>query len=129
MQNSREFDVRRRDLMVGAAARGGVTTAPSLAGAQPAAGVPSLKVAFTVNGKARELELDTRTTLLDALREGLHSPAPRRMRSRPVRRLHGDRRRPAHQFLPDAGGDAPSGSITTVEGLGRPGYAPMQAAF
>ena len=30
------------------------------------------KVSFTVNGKARELELDTRTTLLDALREHLH---------------------------------------------------------
>src|SRR5258707_8443379 len=73
MQNSRDFDVRRRDLMVGAAAAAAaVTTAPSLAGAQPAAGVPSLKVAFTVNGKARELELDTRTTLLDALREHLH---------------------------------------------------------
>ena len=36
------------------------------------------KVAFKVNGKARELELDTRTTLLDALREHLHLPAPRR---------------------------------------------------
>ena len=29
------------------------------------------KVSFTVNGKARTLELDTRTTLLDALREHL----------------------------------------------------------
>ena len=32
----------------------------------------SSKVSFTVNGKARELEVDTRTTLLDALREHLH---------------------------------------------------------
>jgi xanthine dehydrogenase YagT iron-sulfur-binding subunit len=30
------------------------------------------KVSFTVNGVTRELELDTRTTLLDALREHLH---------------------------------------------------------
>jgi xanthine dehydrogenase YagT iron-sulfur-binding subunit len=30
------------------------------------------KVAFTVNGQPRELEVDTRTTLLDALREHLH---------------------------------------------------------
>ena len=30
------------------------------------------KVSFNVNGKPRELELDTRTTLLDALREHLH---------------------------------------------------------
>ncbi len=31
-----------------------------------------MKVALSVNGKLRELELDTRTTLLDALREHLH---------------------------------------------------------
>jgi len=30
------------------------------------------KVSFVVNGEARELDLDTRTTLLDALREHLH---------------------------------------------------------
>ncbi|GJH30055.1 aldehyde dehydrogenase iron-sulfur subunit [Caballeronia novacaledonica] len=32
----------------------------------------SAKVSLTVNGKLHELELDTRTTLLDALREHLH---------------------------------------------------------
>jgi xanthine dehydrogenase YagT iron-sulfur-binding subunit len=32
----------------------------------------TMKVAFNVNGKSHELELDTRTTLLDALREHLH---------------------------------------------------------
>ena len=32
----------------------------------------SSKVSLTVNGKAHELDLDTRTTLLDALREHLH---------------------------------------------------------
>ena len=75
MQNSRDLDVYRRDLLIGAAASAAVVTVPSAAGAQAPAGgapgLPSLKVAFTVNGKARELELDTRTTLLDALREGL----------------------------------------------------------
>ena len=30
------------------------------------------RVSFNVNGRPRELELDTRTTLLDALREHLH---------------------------------------------------------
>src|SRR5918993_930923 len=75
MQNSRDFrdfDIRRRDMGVGAAATAAIATVPSVAGAQAAGGVPRLKVSFTVNGKARELELDTRTTLLDALRESLH---------------------------------------------------------
>jgi xanthine dehydrogenase YagT iron-sulfur-binding subunit len=72
MQNSRDLEVRRRDLVVGAAASAALVTVPSVAGAQAPAGVPRLKVSFTVNGKAQELELDTRTTLLDALREGLH---------------------------------------------------------
>src|SRR5260370_299821 len=78
MQKSRDLDVSRRDLMVGGAAAAAVTAAPSVARAQAAAGVPSLKVAFTVNGRARELELDTRTTLLDALREGLHFPGTKK---------------------------------------------------
>src|SRR3979409_814176 len=68
MQNSRDVDVSRRDLMVGAAASVAVVTAPSVASAQAANSVPSLKVSFTVNGKVRDLEFDTRTTLLDALR-------------------------------------------------------------
>ena len=41
MQNSRDLDVRRRDLLVGAAASAAVVTVPSVAGAQaPAGGVP-----------------------------------------------------------------------------------------
>jgi xanthine dehydrogenase YagT iron-sulfur-binding subunit len=72
MQNPRDFDVRRRGLMVGAAATAAMAAVPSAAEAQAAADVPRLKVSFTVNGKARDLEVDTRTTLLDALRESLH---------------------------------------------------------
>ena len=45
----------------------------------PSSKSPSIsKVSFNVNGMARELELDTRTTLLDALRESLQLPAPRK---------------------------------------------------
>ncbi len=41
--------------------------------AKSPATLPALsKVSLTVNGEARALELDTRTTLLDALREHLH---------------------------------------------------------
>jgi xanthine dehydrogenase YagT iron-sulfur-binding subunit len=131
MQDFRDFDVRRRDLMVGAAATAAMATVPSVAGAQTAAGVPGLKVSFTVNGKAHDLELDTRTTLLDALREGLHLAGTKKGCD------HGqcgactvivDGRRinscltlaVMHQ----------GGSITTVEGLGTPqDMHPMQAAF
>ena len=39
----------------------------------PAAVMPATaKVSFTINGAVRELDVDTRTTLLDALREHLH---------------------------------------------------------
>src|SRR5271154_5845556 len=41
------------------------------ASTKPAAG-SDLQIALTVNGQPRELELDVRTTLLDALREHLH---------------------------------------------------------
>jgi len=135
-RDPRDPDVFRRDLLVSAAASAAVVTAPSLAGAQqtgrPAgSGVPSLKVSFTVNGKARNLELDTRTTLLDALRENLHLVGTKKGCD------HGqcgactvivDGRRinscltlaVMHQ----------GGSITTVEGLGTPDKLhPMQAAF
>jgi xanthine dehydrogenase YagT iron-sulfur-binding subunit len=134
MQNSRDFrdfDIRRRDLVVGAAATAAIATVPSVASAQTAANVPRLKVAFTVNGKARELELDTRTTLLDALREGVQLAGTKKGCD------HGqcgactaivDGRRinscltlaVMHQ----------GASITTVEGLGTPQEMhPMQAAF
>src|ERR671912_186385 len=134
MQNSRDFrdfDIRRRDMGVGAAATAAIATVPSVAGAQAAGGVPRLKVSFTVNGKARELELDTRTTLLDALRESLHLAGTKKGCD------HGqcgactvivDGRRinscltlaVMHQ----------GGSITTVEGLGtRQEMHPMQTSF
>jgi xanthine dehydrogenase YagT iron-sulfur-binding subunit len=78
-----------------------------------------------------EVELDTRTTLLDALREHMHLTGTKKgLRPRPVRRLHGDRRWPSDQFLPDAGGDARRRRVTTIEGLGTPEKLhPMQAAF
>jgi hypothetical protein len=65
------------------------------------------KLSLTVNGERRTLELDTRTTLLDALREYLHLTGTKeRLRSWPVWRLHGHRRWPPDQLLPDAGRDA-----------------------
>src|SRR4051812_11191042 len=80
MQSSNDSDLSRRELLmataasvaIGAAASGARAEA-STEVAQPAIASPSMaNVSFTVNGVAQELELDTRTTLLDALREHLH---------------------------------------------------------
>jgi xanthine dehydrogenase YagT iron-sulfur-binding subunit len=89
------------------------------------------RVSFTVNGSPRDLELDTRTTLLDALREHLHLTGSKKGCD------HGqcgactvivDGRR-INSCLTLAimhDGD----SVTTIEGLGTPdNLHPMQAAF
>ncbi|VIO72182.1 Putative xanthine dehydrogenase YagT iron-sulfur-binding subunit [Bradyrhizobium ivorense] len=89
------------------------------------------KVSFDVNGETHQLELDTRTTLLDALREHLHLTGTKKGSD------HGqcgactvivDGRR-INSCLTLAvmhEGD----EITTIEGLGTPdGMHPMQAAF
>src|SRR5436309_3274665 len=73
MDLSGDLEISRREVLVT-----GVTVAAAgmipAAGAQaaPESGVPVSKVGFDVNGAHREVELDPRTTLLDALREYLH---------------------------------------------------------
>ena len=118
---------------MGATASVALTALPSVAGAQPVVTAePVLSpVSFLVNGRARTLELDTRTTLLDALREHLHLTGTKKGCD------HGqcgactvivDGRR-INSCLTLAimhEGD----SITTIEGLGTPERMhPMQSAF
>ena len=89
------------------------------------------RVSFRVNGEARTLELDTRTTLLDALREHLRLTGSKKGCD------HGqcgactvmvDGRR-VYSCLTLAVMHE-GGEVTTIEGLGRPGdLHPMQAAF
>ena len=75
MQTPDEFELSRRGVLAGGGASVasatlipiGAATAANVAAAPP----PTAKVSFDVNGKHRELELDTRTSLLDALREHL----------------------------------------------------------
>ena len=71
--NSDELNLNRRDLMVGAGACATLAAVPIGVRAQPATvGTPIItRVSFNVNGQPRGLEVDTRTTLLDALREHL----------------------------------------------------------
>ncbi len=89
------------------------------------------KVSFTVNGEPRALELDTRTTLLDALREHLHLTGTKKGCD------HGQcgactvivngRRINSCLTLAVMHEDD---SITTIEGLGQPDHLhPLQAAF
>jgi xanthine dehydrogenase YagT iron-sulfur-binding subunit len=126
--------ISRRDaLIVGAAAAAAVSTAPAAAAPAPAsaAAVPLAKLSLSVNGQARTLELDTRVTLLDALREHLHLTGTKKGCD------HGQcgactvivdgRRINACLTLAVMHEGA---QVTTIEGLGTPQRLhPMQAAF
>ena len=89
------------------------------------------KVSFNVNGRPRELELDTRTTLLDALREHLHLTGTKKGcdhgQCGACTVIVGGRRINSCLTLAVMHeGD----EITTIEGLGTPdNLHPMQAAF
>ncbi|NDZ18832.1 aldehyde dehydrogenase iron-sulfur subunit [Variovorax sp. WS11] len=127
--------ISRRDaLIAGAAAAAAVSsTAPAAAApaAASAAAVPLMKLSLSVNGQARTLELDTRVTLLDALREHLHLTGTKKGCD------HGqcgactvivDGRR-INSCLTLAVMHE-GAQVTTIEGLGTPQRMhPMQAAF
>src|SRR5438270_5571627 len=89
------------------------------------------KVSFKVNGKARELELDTRTSLLDALREHLHLTGTKKGCDQgqcgACTVIVNGRRINSCLTLAVMQQGA---SVTTIEGLGTPQELhPMQAAF
>ena len=77
MDDFSETKISRRDLLIVSALSATATAVPSMAGAREAApatpGLPPVmsKLSFQVNGKGHALDVDTRTTLLDALRENL----------------------------------------------------------
>jgi len=127
----RDVLILGRDLLV--AVPVAAMAAPSMVVGQdsPAAPPAPSKVSLRVNGELRELELDTRTTLLDALREHLLLTGTKKGCD------HGqcgactvilDGRR-INSCLTLAVMHE-GASITTIEGLGAPGKLhPMQAAF
>src|SRR5918995_3815251 len=133
MHEPSDFEITRRDLLKVGAVSAVVTAAPLVAkGQAPAADAPVMsKVSFNVNGKAYNLKLDTRTSLLDALREHLHLTGTKKGCD------HGqcgactvivDGRR-INSCLTLAVMHEGS-EITTIEGLGSPERLhPMQAAF
>jgi xanthine dehydrogenase YagT iron-sulfur-binding subunit len=133
MDHSPELEVSRRDLLVVGVASAATVAAPEVAAAQSTAtDAPVMaKVAFEVNGQRRELELDTRTSLLDALREHMNLTGSKKGCD------HGqcgactvivDGRR-INSCLTLAVMHE-GAQVTTIEGLGQPGRLhPMQAAF
>jgi xanthine dehydrogenase YagT iron-sulfur-binding subunit len=89
------------------------------------------KVAFTVNGQPRELELDARTSLLDVMREHLHLTGSKKGcdhgQCGACTMIVDGRRINACLTLAVMHQGA---EITTIEGLGQPdNLHPMQAAF
>ncbi len=128
-----DLELNRRDLMVAGGTLVALTAVPAVVQAQPSpAGAPALmKVSLTVNGQSHDLEIDTRTTLLDALREHLHLTGSKKGCD------HGqcgactviiDGRRINSCLTLAIMNEGME--ITTIEGLGTPGNLhPMQEAF
>ncbi|ADU38869.1 aldehyde dehydrogenase iron-sulfur subunit PaoA [Variovorax paradoxus] len=129
---------RRNALIVSAAtATAAAVSSPAPATAAPAAAatgagpIPQAKLSLNVNGTAHALELDTRTTLLDALREHLHLSGTKKGCD------HGqcgactvivDGRRINSCLTLAVMHDG--ARVTTIEGLGTPqNMHPLQAAF
>jgi xanthine dehydrogenase YagT iron-sulfur-binding subunit len=135
MQKPCDFELSRRNLLIGGAASLAATSAaaPPAAKAQvPVLAAPAMsKVSFNVNGTARELEVDTRTTLLDVLRERLHFNGTKKgcdhgQCGACTVIVDGRRINSCLTLAVMHEGD----SITTIEGLGTPEHMhPMQAAF
>lgn len=138
MHGPGDFELSRRGVLLGGAASvATVSAAPVEAeaappAAPPGAGAPVMaKLAFEVNGTARRLELDTRTTLLDALREHLHLTGTKKgcdhgQCGACTVIVDGRRINSCLSLAVMHEGD----SITTIEGLGTPDKLhPMQAAF
>ncbi|TCU37947.1 aldehyde dehydrogenase iron-sulfur subunit PaoA [Rhizobium azibense] len=133
MQNPIQLEISRRDLLISSAASVAVTGVAAGAAAQSAENTMNYttKMSFTVNGERRTLNLDNRTTLLDALREHLHLTGSKKGCD------HGqcgactvmvDGRRVISCLTLAVMHEGEQ--ITTIEGLGEPGdLHPMQAAF
>ncbi len=134
MQTPGDFDLSRRGVLAGGAASVAAATIGPIgpAGAAPAPAVPpTAKIRFDVNGAPHELELDTRTSLLDALREHLHLTGTKKGcdhgQCGACTVIVGGRRINSCLTLAVMHeGD----TITTIEGLGTPDKMhAMQAAF
>jgi xanthine dehydrogenase YagT iron-sulfur-binding subunit len=130
-----EFDLTRREFIIASTTVATVALLPrgysAPASSAEAAPPMLMKIGFKVNGQLRELELDTRTTLLDALREHLHLTGSKKGcdhgQCGACTVLVGGRRINSCLTLAAMHQGA---EVTTIEGLGTPDQLhPLQAAF
>jgi xanthine dehydrogenase YagT iron-sulfur-binding subunit len=140
MDDNKDIDPTRRGLLIGGALTAGAAALPGTVGARvdspvatPAATPAPVKakVALRVNGQRHALDLDTRTTLLDMLREHLKLTGTKKGCDQgqcgACTVIVDGRRINSCLSLAVMHEGA---EVTTIEGLGRPGQLhPMQAAF
>jgi xanthine dehydrogenase YagT iron-sulfur-binding subunit len=136
MDSPDDLTITRRDLLIAGAASAATVVAPAEAAAQarpqaqPGA-APSSSVALEINGTSQTLELDNRTTLLDALREHLHLTGSKKgcdhgQCGACTVLVDGQRINSCLTLAVMHQG----AKVTTIEGLGTPSRLhPMQAAF
>ena len=131
-----DFQIRRRTLLASSAAlavSAGTISNATRATAQTGAptGPDSSGVSFTVNGSPQTLTVDNRTTLLDALREGLHLTGTKKgcdhgQCGACTVTVNGVRINSCLTLAVMHDGD----EVETIEGIGTPdNLDPMQAAF
>ncbi|HWW57531.1 MAG TPA: aldehyde dehydrogenase iron-sulfur subunit PaoA [Sphingopyxis sp.] len=131
-----DYSISRRGLLAGGAVSAAAATVAAnpeaeVAPAKPVRRPPTARVSFEVNGTAHQLELDTRTTLLDALREHLRLTGTKKgcdhgQCGACTVIVDGRRINSCLSLAVQHDGDR----ITTIEGLGLPGKLhPMQEAF
>ena len=133
MSGEDKFDISRRAVLLGGGALAGA--GPGRAATRKETDMQDsptmMEVSFSVNGEARRLRLDTRTSLLDALREHLQLTGSKKgcdhgQCGACTVLVQGWRINSCLSLAVMHEGD----EITTIEGLGQPGELhPMQAAF
>jgi len=134
MEPNGDAEISRRGILVGGAAVAALSAVPEAnakPGATPQEEPTRMKLALQVNGKRHDLDVDTRTTLLDALREHLHLTGTKKgcdhgQCGACTVLVDGARINSCLTLAVMHQGD----KITTIEGLGTPDKLhPMQAAF
>jgi Aerobic-type carbon monoxide dehydrogenase, small subunit CoxS/CutS homologs len=133
MESSGNFSISRRAMLIASAASAAVTKVPAVAAQTPTAkaGSKTMPVNLIVNGKRESVDVDTRTTLLDTLREHLKLTGTKKgcdhgQCGACTVVVNGERINSCLTFAVMHEGD----EVTTIEGLGMPdNLHPMQAAF